>query len=465
MIKIAISLSAYATYKATGTQTDFTIPFDYLRSSFVYVDLDGVNQTKGFTIFNGVLTFATAPAKDTTVTIYRNTPTERLVSWQDASILKARDLTLAEVQQLHLIEENKDYMRNNAICLDDTNTVWQGKGKRIENVADPINDQDVVTKKYIEDNKDSLIGEMTNVKDDFTSFIDYKTDVIKEAEAYAKLYAERAATSEANAKASEERAEAIVADIDRAVESANAAEASAAKAKQYAEETQQLKDDTISYANRASASAQSADSSADSAISARDSAEGYAAQAKNYSENVNVYTPYVSTDGVLSWTNKAGLANPTPVPLRGRGATVSIGTVQTGEAGTLAKVTNSGTSTDAILNFTIPRGEKGNVGVRTIPTASYLPTVGESNMLYIVVDENRLYYWDSSQETYVQLSGGSVTYETYEGTYEATSKTNEDYQLGTANKYLEEDIIVKGIPYSEIPNTSNGLTVTIGEGN
>ncbi len=206
LIKIAISLSAYATYKATGTQTEFTIPFDYLRSSFVYVDLDGVNQTGGFYVFNGVLTFTTPPAKDTTVTIYRNTPTERLVSWQDASILKAKDLTLAEVQQLHLIEENKDYMRNNAICLDDTNSVWQGKGLRIENVADPVNDQDVVTKHYIEKNKDALIGEMVTVKDEFKTFVDEKTAIVNEAEQNAVSAAERAATSEANAKASEERA-------------------------------------------------------------------------------------------------------------------------------------------------------------------------------------------------------------------------------------------------------------------
>lgn len=149
----------------------------------------------------------------------------------------------------------------------------------------------------------------------------------------------------------------------------------------------------------------------------------------------------------------------------GKAATITIGKVTTGEVGTAVEVVNRGTETAAILDFKIPRGEKGDVGVRTFPTFADLPTTGEHNVLYIVADESRLYYWDSNQETYLPLSGGSVTYETYEGVYEAVSKTNEDYQLGTANKYLEEDIVVKGIPYSEIPNTSNGLTVTIGEGN
>lgn len=46
----------------------------------------------------------------------------------------------------------------------------------------------------------------------------------------------------------------------------------------------------------------------------------------------------------------------------GAAATVSIGTTTTGEAGTEASVTNSGDSQNAVLNFTIPRGEKGEPG-------------------------------------------------------------------------------------------------------
>ena len=46
----------------------------------------------------------------------------------------------------------------------------------------------------------------------------------------------------------------------------------------------------------------------------------------------------------------------------GKSATISIGTVTTGAAGSNASVTNSGTSTDAVLNFTIPKGDKGADG-------------------------------------------------------------------------------------------------------
>ena len=46
----------------------------------------------------------------------------------------------------------------------------------------------------------------------------------------------------------------------------------------------------------------------------------------------------------------------------GTAATITVGTVTTGAAGTSASVTNVGTSTEAKLNFTIPRGAKGDKG-------------------------------------------------------------------------------------------------------
>ena len=47
---------------------------------------------------------------------------------------------------------------------------------------------------------------------------------------------------------------------------------------------------------------------------------------------------------------------------KGEAATIEIGTVTTGEAGTPAEVENVGTENAAVLNFTIPQGEKGDAG-------------------------------------------------------------------------------------------------------
>lgn len=46
----------------------------------------------------------------------------------------------------------------------------------------------------------------------------------------------------------------------------------------------------------------------------------------------------------------------------GAAATITVGTTTTGEPGTNASVTNSGTSSAAVLNFTIPKGAKGDTG-------------------------------------------------------------------------------------------------------
>lgn len=46
---------------------------------------------------------------------------------------------------------------------------------------------------------------------------------------------------------------------------------------------------------------------------------------------------------------------------QGDAATITVGTVNTGAPGSSATVTNSGTSSDAILNFTIPQGLTGTI--------------------------------------------------------------------------------------------------------
>lgn len=49
---------------------------------------------------------------------------------------------------------------------------------------------------------------------------------------------------------------------------------------------------------------------------------------------------------------------------KGDAATISVGTTTTGNAGTNASVTNSGTSSAAVFNFTIPRGDTGATGAQ-----------------------------------------------------------------------------------------------------
>lgn len=81
------------------------------------------------------------------------------------------------------------------------------------------------------------------------------------------------------------------------------------------------------------------------------------------------------TDAVLNFkiprgnTGEAGPQGPQgikgdtgPQGVPGSAATIQIGSVSQGEPNTMPVVTNSGSDTAAVLNFTIPKGEKGDTG-------------------------------------------------------------------------------------------------------
>jgi len=63
-----------------------------------------------------------------------------------------------------------------------------------------------------------------------------------------------------------------------------------------------------------------------------------------------------------AWTLLAAAGGAGPTGAQGSAATVTVGTVTTGAAGSSAQITNSGTSTAAVLNFTIPQGATGPAG-------------------------------------------------------------------------------------------------------
>ena len=143
-------------------------------------------------------------------------------------------------------------------------------------------------------------------------------------------------------------------------------------------------------------------------------AETYMNTTKDLSENVNVFVPHIDSSGILTWTNKAGLDNPSPITIKGikgdpgekgdkgdrgeqgaqgiqgprgiqgeqgeRGvqgaqgpagnaATITIGSVTTSAPGTSAQVTNRGTSSAAVLDFVLPKGKDGADGGVTVDDA------------------------------------------------------------------------------------------------
>ena len=100
------NLKTSVTYKGNGTQKQFDFPFDYLRKAFVKVSVNDA-IVDGYIIDNRSVIFNNAPASNDVIVIYRETPTDRLVAWRDASIIKATDMTVQQVQELHILEETR----------------------------------------------------------------------------------------------------------------------------------------------------------------------------------------------------------------------------------------------------------------------------------------------------------------------------------------------------------------------
>ena len=132
-----------------------------------------------------------------------------------------------------------------------------------------------------------------------------------------------------------------------------------------------------------------AQSLAAAAAKSESNAKAYMDTTKDLSENVNVFVPSVDADGTLTWTNKAGLANPTAVNIKGakgekgdpgtgikiKGKYDSLSALQAAHpkadegdaymAGTNLYVWNGSAWIDC-GNIQGPKGEKGDTGLQGV---------------------------------------------------------------------------------------------------
>lgn len=113
-------------------------------------------------------------------------------------------------------------------------------------------------------------------------------------------------------------------------------------------------------------------------------------------ENGATFTPSVSVDGIISWTNDKGLENPESVNIKGPqgvpgqdgqqgpqgvpgndGVTpdIQVGTVTTLDPTQQATVTRTGTNENPIFNFGIPQGEPGENGTSNYNELNNMPII------------------------------------------------------------------------------------------
>lgn len=124
------------------------------------------------------------------------------MEWNEGSVLLAEDMNLIQLQQLHIIEESEAWSKENSIAIDELTNHWQGRFKKIQNVLDPTDPQDVVTKNYMENVQGSFIKANTTLKEETTQ----QATLAKQYAEKAQQSATTAKTAETNTKQSEANA-------------------------------------------------------------------------------------------------------------------------------------------------------------------------------------------------------------------------------------------------------------------
>lgn len=317
-------------YTGDGTRTDFTIPFDYLKKSFVTVRLGSVTTLTGgdygdtgsdyYFLDKTTIRLKVAPASGESLTIRRHTSaTERVVTFKDASILKATDLDTSQMQAFHIAEEGRDAI-NDAI-IGDKEGNWDAKGHRIINVGTPIKDNDAVTLKH------------------------YKEDVegVYQARLNAEKARDAAKVSEANAKASEISASdsALLAKdwatkLDDTVDGseysskyyANSSSSSATVASDAETQAKEAEKNATAQAADAKISAQSAQNSASSASTSEGNAKVSEANAKA-SEDASKASEIKSTQEADRAEREADRAKSEADRAKDYAGQASVGQIQT----------------------------------------------------------------------------------------------------------------------------------------
>ena len=312
-------------YEGDGTTVDFTVPFDYLKKTFVKVILNNADLKGGdygdtsvdyYFLDDTTVRLKTAPASGSELIIRRYTSaTDRVVTFKDASILKATDLDTSQLQAFHIAEEARDII--NDALVKDRDGNWDAKGNRIVNVGDPVDENDAMTYGF-------YLKDKENVK-----------DLVEEAEGYrdqALQYRNEAETIKGDTQTIKDETNQIKTETQQIkTETEGIRDAT----QQIKEETQQIKEDAAEETSDLVALAKDWAIKMDAKVNGEDySSKYWANEAKKIKPNLDIVADNI--DDVVNVSNNMDDVNIIAGDLDGQ-ISASIGTdmgrVGTGSSG------------------------------------------------------------------------------------------------------------------------------------
>lgn len=167
-----MAITTIYTYPLTGSQREFTVPFEYLARRFVVLTLIGQDRKElvlatDFRFISKTVVQTTVPWGPADgyerIEIRRDTSaTDRLVDFADGSILRASELNISQIQTMHIAEEARNMVSdtigvNNEGMLD-------ARARRIVNLADAREPGDAVTLRQQQTWAESALNQANRAK-------------------------------------------------------------------------------------------------------------------------------------------------------------------------------------------------------------------------------------------------------------------------------------------------------------
>ena len=163
------------TQKVSGNRT-FILSMDYISRDYIKVKVDDLDVS--FTwINNNTIELTNAPSIGSIIEIRRETERSNLlVDFQNGSTLTETQLKLASNQTFNLAQEALD-LADSGLFTDFKNT-FNANGKRISNVADPVEDQDVATKSFVETDLNSSVKKSRDNADEAIKAANLASEIV-----------------------------------------------------------------------------------------------------------------------------------------------------------------------------------------------------------------------------------------------------------------------------------------------